>query len=91
MQQLAIATNYGYEVTSADISDTVLEKVKKFNDNIVKLDMKENLPFSDNTFDLVFANLSVHYFSNEDTKKLMNEIKRILRQEGLFIGSVNGI
>lgn len=83
--------NYGYEVISADISDIALEYVKKFNDNIVKVDMKENLPFSDNTFDLVFANLSIHYFSNEDTKMLMNEIKRILRQDGLFIGSVNGI
>lgn len=82
---------YGYEVTSADISDIALKKVKEFNDDIVKVDMKENLPFPNNTFDLVFANLSIHYFSNEDTKKLINEIKRILKHEGLFIGSVNGI
>ena len=83
--------SYGYEVTSADISNISLEKVKEFNDNIVKVDMKEELPFSENEFDLVFANLSIHYFSDEDTKKLMLEIKRILKEEGLFIGSVNGI
>ena len=83
--------NYGYEVSSADISDIALEKVKEFNSNVIKIDMKENLPFSDNTFDLVFANLSIHYFSNENTKKLMNEIKRILKHDGLFVGSVNGI
>lgn len=83
--------SYGYEVTSADISNIALEKVKEFNDNIVKVDMKEELPFSENEFDLVFANLSIHYFSDEDTKKLMLEIKRILKEEGLFIGSVNGI
>jgi len=83
--------DYGYEVISADISDIALKKVKEFNDNIVNVNMKENLPFIDNSFDLVFANLSIHYFSDNDTKKLMNEIKRILKQDGLFIGSVNGI
>ena len=83
--------SYGYEVISADISDIALKKVKEFNDNVVKVDMKEELPFSEKEFDLVFANLSIHYFSDEDTKKLMLEIKRILKEDGLFIGSVNGI
>lgn len=83
--------SYGYEVISADISDIALKKVKEFNDNVVKVDMKEELPFSKKEFDLVFANLSIHYFSDEDTKKLMLEIKRILKEDGLFIGSVNGI
>lgn len=78
---------YGYDV----ISDIALNKVKGFNENIVKLDMRDKLPFQDNEFDLVFANLSIHYFSDEDTKKLMLEIKRILKEDGLFIGSVNGI
>ena len=72
--------SYGYEVISADISDIALEKVKEFNDNVVKVDMKEKLPFSEKEFDLVFANLSIHYFSDEDTKKLMLEIKRILKE-----------
>ena len=53
--------------------------------------LKEELPFSEKEFDLVFANLSIHYFSDEDTKKLILEIKRILKEDGLFIGSVNGI
>lgn len=83
--------NYGYDVTSADISDIALEKVKEFNNNVVKVDMKEKLPFLDDIFDVVFANLSIHYFSDEDTKKIMKEIKRILKKDGLFIGSVNGI
>ena len=82
---------YGYDVISADISDIALNKVKEFNENVVKLDMRDKLPFQDNEFNLVFANLSIHYFSDKDTKKLILEIKRILKEEGLFIGSVNGI
>ena len=82
---------YGYEVISADISDIALNKVKDFNKNVVKLDMRKKLPFSDSEFDLVFANLSIHYSPDEDTKKLLLEIKRMLKENGLFIGSVNGI
>ena len=39
----------------------------------------------------MFANLSIHYFSDVDTKKLIDEIKRILKSDGLFIGSVNSM
>lgn len=90
-QYSKVLLEYGYDVTSADISDIALNKVKEFNDTIVKVDMQKQLPFEDKQFDLVFANLSIHYFSNQDTKKLMLEIKRILKDNGLFVGSVNGI
>lgn len=83
--------DYGYKVISSDISTTALNKVKEFNQNVVNLDMREKLPFDDNTFDVVFAGLSIHYFSDSDTKNLINEIKRILKKDGLFIGSVNGM
>ena len=83
--------DYGYTVISADISDIALKKVFEFNKHIKKVDMMEKLPFTDNSLDLVFANLSIHYFSNENTQKLIKEIKRILKKGGLFIGSVNGI
>ena len=82
---------YGYDVISADISDIALKKVSEFNEHVKKVDMREELPFADNSLDLIFANLSIHYFSDEETKKLMKEIKRILKNGGLFIGSVNGI
>lgn len=82
---------YGYDVVSADISDIALNKVRDFNKNVVKLDMRNDLPFQNSEFDIVFANLSIHYFSDADTKKLLLEIKRILKENGLFIGSVNGI
>ena len=81
----------GYEVVSADISNIALEKVKEYNKNVVNVDMREKLPFKDNCFDIVFANLSIHYFSDSITKNLISEIKRILKKDGLFIGSVNSI
>ena len=82
---------YGLDVISADISNIALEKVKEFNTNIVKLDMRKPLPFEDNKFDIVFANLSIHYFKDLDTKNIISEVKRVLKTDGLFIGSVNGL
>lgn len=81
----------GFDVISTDISVVALEELKKRTPNAktLQLDMSEKLPFDDATFDIVFANLSIHFFDRETTQKLASEIKRILKPEGLFIGSVN--
>lgn len=82
---------YGLDVTSLDISDIALNEVKKFNNKVIKADIRDRLPFNEETFEIVFANLSIHYFNDNDTRRLIAEIKRILKTNGLFIGSVNSI
>ena len=60
--------------------------------SIIELEHKKEYAkysINDNEFDIVFANLSIHFFNEEDTQKLLNEIHRILKPNGLFIGSVN--
>lgn len=81
----------GYDVTSSDISIEVLDRLKSNipNANIKQLDMSKPLPFEDNSFDLVFANLSIHYFDKDTTVSLLKEIKRIIKNKGYFVGSVN--
>lgn len=83
--------NLGYNVSSCDISSKALEILSKKNKNIkTKLqDMNKPLDYKDNEFDVIFANLSIHFLSDENTKKLLDEIKRILKPNGIFIGSVN--
>ena len=65
---------YGSDVVSADISNIALNKVKEFNNNIINVDMRKELPFDNNKFDIVFANLSIHYFYDIETKKLISEV-----------------
>ncbi len=81
----------GFEVTSADISELALDYLsKKYADiKTVRIDMTQKLPFDDGSFDIVFANLSIHFFCEKDTVSLIAEIKRILKDGGLFIGSCN--
>lgn len=81
----------GFNVMSADISIEVLNKLKSNikNANIKELDMSKPLPFDNESFNLVFANLSIHYFDSKTTINLLKEIRRILKKDGYFIGSVN--
>ncbi len=81
----------GFEVVSADISLDVLKRLKKDipNATVIELDMSEPLPFEDGSFDVVFSNLAIHYFDADTTSKLLGEIRRIQKETGKFIGSVN--
>ena len=79
----------GFDVTAADISERALEYLSERLPSVdtVCLDMTEPLPFSDKSFDVVFANLSIHFFSEKDTENLIGEIRRILKDDGIFIGT----
>ena len=81
----------GFQVTSADISVNALHALKARTPaaTTVELDMSRPLPFEDGSFDVVFVNLSIHYFDEKTTLALSGEIHRILKPGGLFIGSVN--
>ena len=80
-----------FDVTSADISERALAYLSEKYEGIktVQIDMTEPLPFADKSFDLVFANLSIHFFSEKDTHSLISEVKRILNDDGIFVGSCN--
>jgi len=76
----------GYNVYGTDISDvainTISEKHPEYN--WIVHDTENNFPYQDNMFDIVFAKLSLHYFSKEKTYEIMNDIHRILKTDGVF-------
>ncbi|XP_076826100.1 arginine-hydroxylase NDUFAF5, mitochondrial-like [Clavelina lepadiformis] len=49
---------------------------------------EENLPFRDNTFDLVLTSLSLHWVN--DLQGYFSEVLRILKPDGCFIGAMFG-
>jgi len=83
----------GVKVISSDYSEAALGKVSKDvpTARIVLHDMRNPLPFSDGCTKCVIADLSLHYFPMELTRKILNEIDRILIPGGLFIFRVNSI
>lgn len=83
----------GYNVLSCDFSN---EALKSIQDNIpnsktLYLDMMKKFPIKDNTYSLIIADLSLHYFDNETTIHIMREIKRILNNNGILLSRVTSV
>lgn len=84
----------GYEVVFSDISE---EAVAKANDSFDKeisiqtrtLDVSKPLPFEDESFDIVYSHLSIHYFDKATTQKIFDEVNRVLKKGGIFAALLN--
>jgi len=86
--------NKGLKVTSVDYSG---EAIKQFNEtqkryeiflsNLVK-DITEPLPFQDESFEYVYVRLGLYYFTEDELKNILLEIRRVLKSEGLLIFQV---
>lgn len=78
---------YGFKVTASDISDDALDFLKgysKQNQTDIacrKADMQA-LPFADDAFDCIFAMHSAGHADSEGMKRIMAEIKRVLKPNG---------
>lgn len=74
----------GAKVTALDISEAMLNKLKAISYKLkVVVGDAENLPFGDESFDIVIATfLAVHL---KDPNRFFEEACRVLKQSGLFL------
>ena len=80
----------GKNVISCDFSPSALNEISKINGSKTMLfDMLDKIPFEDNYTDLIISDLSLHYFKNEDTIRIINEIRRILKDNGYLFFRLN--
>ncbi len=81
----------GMKVIACDYASEALKLIKK---NIPSaetklVDISQKLPFKDEQFEIIVADLSLHYFDTNSTKQIMLEIKRILKPNGHLFARVN--
>ena len=83
----------GYNVLSCDFSNEALKSIQNNipNSKTLYLDMMKVFPIEDNSYSLIIADLSLHYFDNETTIHIMSEIKRILRKGGILLSRVASV
>ena len=86
-------TERGFKVIACDYSDVALKHLKEQLKSVETkwLDISNPLPFKNTTFDLVIADLSLHYFDEKTTIEIMKEIKRILKPNGHLLARVNSL
>jgi len=79
----------GHSIVATDVSDVVIEQDRQhFADTGMKfdvLDMRNTLPYPANSFDVVYANLSLHYYGHDDTQRIVKDIQRVLKVGGLLV------
>lgn len=81
----ALLKNKGFDVTGIDISKGLLNEAKKEHPgiNFIEGDLLK-LPFSENSFDGVWAHASlVHLETVQDAQKAINEFHRVLISDGV--------
>lgn len=74
----------GHTVLATDFSEVaIIKNSERFKDipnlSFEALDISMPMEFKDNHFDVVYARLSLHYFSDKATKKVFKGIHRVLR------------
>lgn len=82
--------NHGYKVVATDFSQLALNRIPETENLQTKLlDLSEPFPFKNNTFDTVYAHLSLHYFNRQITQQIFDEIYRILKPGGVIAVLLN--
>jgi len=83
----------GYQVISCDYSSEALQRLDFFIDkpSTRLFDMKEGLPFGNQSAKIVIADLSLHYFCWFDTLEIIAEIRRVLEIDGYLLARVNSV
>lgn len=74
----------GCDVTGVDVGEKVLEIAQKKGLNAFYADA-ENLPFKDKTFDVVIMREVITHI--HDRIKALKEARRVLKDDGMFLGS----
>ncbi len=84
-------TECGYSVVAVDFSQEALKIGKLVSPQafFCRIDIREPLPFPDKHFQLIVADLSLHYFYWSCTQKIVCEINRILKNNGFLFARVN--
>ena len=98
IKALDVATGTGYTafrlaqkyklVVGLDVTGEMMQEARKLSaekklDNLVfVLGRSENMPFLDNTFDVVTCRRAAHHFSDKD--KFVSEVRRVLKPGGTF-------
>jgi SAM-dependent methyltransferase len=87
----------GYEVVQTDFIDgmfpAIRDKAAKLGVQTAlrQLDIRNLSDLGDDSFDIVYSHLSLHYFDHKTTKEIFAELHKILRPGGVLAALFNSI
>lgn len=84
----------GKSVIACDQSINAIHHIQKNFPEVLEakcFNMLDGFAFEDDSFGIVCADLSLHYFTEADTRMILNEIRRVLIPEGHLFVRVNSV
>lgn len=84
----------GKMVIPCDYSQNAIKNIYRNFPEIKRaecFDMTKGLVFEDNFTDIIICDLSLHYFTEQKTFQILNEMKRVLKPGGMLLLRVNSI
>ncbi len=81
-----------FAVTATDFSESAIELAKNKSSSKIQfeqLDFSKPLPYADESFDVAYSHLALHYFDTKGTNQLFSEIRRVLKQGGVLAALFN--
>jgi ubiquinone/menaquinone biosynthesis C-methylase UbiE len=73
----------GYDVTATDFTDDYVDYVNQYV-TCIKHDTRNEFPFHDNEFDLIYSRLGLHYFTIDELDDIFSEIFRMTKKYLVF-------
>ena len=85
-----LSKDYNAEFTGLDLSSEMIKQANNKNIKNAKFieERSDEVPFEDNSFDIVTCSQSFHHYL--DTDKAMQEARRVLKHGGLYVLSDTG-
>jgi len=84
--------SFGGSVHALDYSEEAIAQVRsRFEVEARVADIREPLPYADGSFDFVVSDLSLHYFSEADTFRALDELRRVLKPSGALFARLNSL
>ncbi|MFR8104543.1 MAG: class I SAM-dependent methyltransferase [Clostridia bacterium] len=84
----------GKKVIPCDYSSNAIQNIQKNFPEVERtecFDMTKGLPFEDNFTDIIIGDLSLHYFTERKTFEILDEIKRVIKPDGILLFRVNSV
>lgn len=76
------------KIEATDLSEAQIKQAVTINNINYSVQLAEHTNFNDNSFDLVTVGQALHWF---DFDRFFNEVKRVLRPDGLFVAFGYGL
>ena len=84
-------TERGFLVVATDFSEKALEITRRRAPAVKtqNVDLTRGLPFPDESFGVIVASLSLHYFPWQQTTEILADVRRCLRPGGHLLARLN--